>query len=1020
MRISEFSVRYRVAVAMVYLSLLVLGLVAIRRIPLEFMPKMDMPFVNIVLNYPGASPVEICENIAEPIEEAISTMHGIEKIETSCRSGRAEVGIALGQGVKTDYQVLEIRERIEQIRPQLPSDLPPILVLKFSSEQWPVIFLSLLVPDSEKHYSDLFDQLIVRPLKTVEGVADIQFFGMEEKRVKIELDQDRLRAYRLSVLEVYQALISNNLNFSVGSLEHLGKKYSVRVIGEFKNLKEIRQLPIRSGITLGKIAKVDFEYVPPSFQGRVNGRPAYLMFIQKESNANTVEVCHRVIEKLDQLLKDPQLAGVKTKVWFNQGEEISSSIRTLTSTGIMGAIFAFLVLWLFLRDFRATMIVSVAIPGSLFITIFFMYLLDLSFNMITISGLVVAVGMLVDNSIVVLEAIYSQLQKGESPKTAAVFGADEVGLAISVSTTTTMIVFLPLVFSQHKEVSTMMGQLGIVMVLAIGTSLVVSLTLIPLLASLFLSRKYAREVAWFNRLQTGVLGLLVRSLKQRAVLLGSVALLFFLSLGVFFKKTEKESIPKAMSNRVRIKLNFEQKPEEKELEAKLKVFENLFLAHKEELMLDSVTTILTPRFVRMLLVMRDDRPSGFTVEKLQEKAKALVEKNINWPGVHISFEMMNMPEPGAGPSPTTIKVKGDNPEQVYYFAEEIRKKLKGLKTIKMVGELEKEGKREVHIEIDRERAQKYGFDPSQVAFTIAYLIRGVEVGKFTQESKQLNLYLQLEKADQRTLTQLKEMTIQNLEGKPVPLGNIARFRIKGIPEVVRRENRRFTVRIPVFPAVRDVSKVRAEVMRKLAGFHLPRGYRWVMGEEYQQLMNMLYDLLVSVLLAVALVFIVMTAQFESFLLPFVVMFTIPLGWIGVVFALTITGSTFNILSGAGTLLLIGIVVNNAIVLVDHIKNLRKKGFEERESLIQGVRDRFRPITMTAMTTIIGLTPMAFGFNDTGKMVYSPLAIAVMGGLVASTFLTPLVIPVIYSLTDSLREWRREILSYVRQNHKLPG
>ena len=1017
MKISELSVRYRVAVAMIYLSLLVLGVVAIKRIPLEFMPKMEVPFVNIVINYSGAGPVEICENIAKPIEEAISTMHGIKKIKTRCRSGQGEMEITLGEGVKTDYQVLEIRERIEQIRPELPSDLPPLLVLKFSSEQWPIIFLSLLVPDTGKHYSDIFDQLIVRPLKTVEGVADVQFFGLEEKRVKIELDQDRLRAYRINVLEVYQALIANNLNFSVGTLEHLEKKYSIRVIGQFKSLNEIRQLPIRPGITLGKIARVDFEYVQPRFRGRVNGKPGYVMFIQKESNANTVDVCQRVVEKLDQLLKDPQLEGIQTKIWFNQGEEISRSIRTLTSTGIMGAIFAFLVLWLFLRDFRATLIVSVAIPTSLFITVFFMYLLNLSFNMITLSGLVVAVGMLVDNSIVVLEAVYSRFQKGDPPRVASVSGADEVGLAISVSTTTTMIVFLPLLFSQHKEVSTMMGQLGIVMVLAIGTSLVVSLTLIPLLASMLLSRASAKEVRWFNRVQDGMLALLLRSLKRRALLLGSVALLFFVATGIFMKKTEKESIPKAMSNRVRIRIHFEQKPEEKELEEKLRVLEKLFMAHQEELYLDSVTTIHTPTFARVLLILKDDHPSEFTAEKLQEKAKALIEQNINWPGVHISFESMNMPEPGAGPSPTTIKVKGDNPDQVYYFAEQIRKRLIGLKTIKMVGELEKEGKREVHIEIDRELAQKYGFDPSQVAFTIAYLIRGVTVGKFTQESGQLDLYLQLEKADQRTITQLKEMTIQNLEGKPIPLGNIARFRIKGIPEVVRRENRRFTVRIPVFPSVRDVSKVRAEVMQKLGGFHLPKGYNWVMGEEYQELVNMLYDLLVSVLLAVALVFIVMTAQFESFLLPFVVMFTIPLGWIGIVLALTITGSTFNILSGAGTLLLIGIVVNNAIVLVDHIKNLRRRGLSERESLIQAVKDRFRPITMTAMTTIIGLAPMAFGFNDTAKMVYSPLAIAVMGGLIASTFLTPLVIPVIYSLTDSLREWRKEIFAYVQNKEK---
>ena len=767
MKISELSVRYRIAVFMIYLSLFVLGLVAVKKIPLEFMPQMDMPFINIIATYPGASPIEICETIAKPIEETISTMHGIKKIDTRCRSGQAEIGIVLSSNVKTDYQVLEVRERIEQIRDELPEDLPPLLIMKFSSEQWPVIFISLDVPEKDIHYSDLFDQLLVRPLKTIDGVADVQFFGLEEKRVKVEINEDRLRAHHLSVLEVYQALVANNLNLSVGSLKHLERNYSVRLIGQFKSLDEIRRLRLRRGIYLGDIANVDYEYVKPAFQGRVNGRPAYMMFVQKEAGANTVEVCRAVNRKLKELLKNPQLEDVEAKVWFDQGKEITASLKNLTYTGIMGAFFAFFVIWFFLKDFRATSIVSLAIPVSLFITISLMYFLGLSFNMITLSGLVVAIGMLVDNSIVVLEAIYARLQKGEAPKIAATSGADEVGLAISVSTTTTMIVFLPLIFTTHKEVSVIMGQLGVVLVVAIGTSLVVSLTLIPLLASLILKREEARSTRWFDAFHRFMLGWLKSSLQRRWLLLLSVFLIFNLSIGIFYKVVEKESIPKTMRHILRLQLVFDQKPTQKEVEQRIKELERLFLAHKEELQLFTVASIITPRIARISLVLSDKRKPGYTVESLREDAQRLVKKHIKWSGVHISFETVSQGNPAEGGSPTTIKVKGDNPDQVYYFAREIKKRLVGLETIKRVGELEKEGEREVHIEIDRELAQKYGLDPTQIAFTIAYLIRGADVGKFTTEDRQLNLYLQLREADRRTLTQLKQITILNKEGRNV-------------------------------------------------------------------------------------------------------------------------------------------------------------------------------------------------------------------------------------------------------------
>jgi len=1016
MILSEYSVKYKVAGLMIYVSLAVLGIVALKKIPLEFLPKMEMPFVDVIVNYPGSSPAEICENIAEKIEEEISTMHGIKKIETHCREGNAEIGVQLNSDANSEYQALEVRERIERIKDQLPSDLPPIIVAKFDTDQFPIIFASVGMPPGVEHYSELLEPMIIRPLKTVEGVADVQFFGIEEKRVKVEIDQDLLNAYHINIIEVYGKLVANNLNMSLGSIEHLGKNYSVRIIGEFSRINEIRNLRLRDDLVLSDVAKVDIEYVRPIFRGRVNGKPAPLMLIQKEAGANTVQVSNQVMAKIQEITKDPQLKGAEVRVWFNQANEINRAVHSLKSSGLMGALLAFFVLWIFVKDFRATFIISLSIPASLLITLSLMYFMGYTFNVISMSGLVMGIGMLVDNAIVVMEAIYARFEKGHDRNQAAIHGTDEVGLAISASTTTTMIVFLPLIFSKHREVSVLMGQLGVVTVISIGSSLLVSLTLIPLLASLLITGKKDWRAKWFQRVEDKTIVWLEWFLTHRAKVLLPLAGVFALTLSFFFvpQIIEKESVPKAMMRILQIRLVFEQKPSDDELEQRISALEDIFLKHKDEWELDAVNYVIMPAFTRVSLVLREKPMPTITVDDLQEKAKALLEKEVHWPGVSFQFETMNMGGPEMGASPTTIKVKGDDPDQVYYFAEGIRKRLLGLPSIKDIGELEKEGQREVHVEIDRELAQKYGFDPSQVAFSVAYMFRGASVGKFTSADRQLDLYFQLKEADRKTLDQLQDTAIYNLEGKQIPLKNIATFRIKGIPEKVLRENRRFTVRIPVYPKVRDLGQVRDQALARLKDFHLPKGYIWVMGEEYQDMINMLYDLLESVLLATILVFIVMTAQFESFLLPFVIMFEIPLATIGVSLALTLTRSTFNILSGAGCLVLIGVVVNNAIVLISHVNNLRKQGLNDHDSLIQGSRDRMRPIAMTSLTTILGVLPLAIGLNDSTRMVYSPLAIAVMGGMIVSTFFTPLIIPVIYSLTDSIRDGLLQIQTYLRK------
>ncbi len=1015
MKISEFSVRRRVTTLMIFSSIVLLGLIALNKVPLEFMPKIDMPFINIWIPYEGASPVEISDTIVEPIEEAISTMHGIKKIRSRCHAGHAEIGVELTGEAKTDYFVLEVQERIDQIQSQLPDDMGQIMIMKFDTEQMPVIFSAVGFPEEKDENNDLIERLLIRPLRTIDGVANVQVEGMEEKRIKVEVDQGRLDAYHVSVIQVYNAILASNLNLSAGSIKHLDKKHSLRIVGELRNLDEIRKLRVTPWITVGDVATVRYEYFKQTpFYGRMNQRKAYILMIQKDAGANTVDVCRRANAKIEEILKEPLLKGVEIKVWFDQSEEITRSLKTLRGMGIAGGVLAFFVLMLFLWNWRSTLIISVAIPMSLITVCALMYFLKLSFNIVTIAALMIAVGMLVDNSIVVLEAIFARMQKGVDKVQASIKGTDEVGLAITVSTTTTIIVFLPLIFMGETQNTIVMVQLGIVVSIAIAASLFVSLTLIPVLTSRFLILHRTHYPGWYNWLSSRFLHILDWSMDHRALALMVCLILFVLSFTAFFIPglIEKEALPKEMMRMVQARIQFDRNPPLEERNEKARVLEQLFMDHKEEWHVDTVAAIVGERVTRLHLILEDKTPRGFTADTVKELARGLITKEIHWPGVKVVFEDASMGGPhGRGMSRTTIKVRGDDPAQVYAFAEQIRERLKAVKVIKEIMPLERAGKQELHIEIDRDLARKYKFDITQVAMAVSYSIRGNTVGRLTTRDGQLDIYMQLEEADRKTRVQLEKMSVENLDGEFIPLKNFAHFRIQPIPETIRRENRRFTVRIPINPAIRDLGVVQSQVQAALAGFRLPKGYSWVMGEEYQEMIDTIYILLKSMLLAIVLVFIVMTAQFESFFLPFVVIFTFPFALIGVAFFLIVSRFTFNALSGAGCLLLVGIVVNNAIVLVDHIHNLRKQGLGERDSLLRGTQDRLRPIMMTALTTIMGLLPMALGLSDTARMMYSPLAIAVLGGLVSSTFFTPLIIPLIYSLTDDAINFLRQLWKY---------
>jgi len=1010
MKITDRSIGRPVTTVMVYAGLLILGVISIINVPLEFMPEADFPEIDMEIPYPASSPLEVQKRITKKLENAISTMPGIEKMTSRSSQTGAHMHVWFKSGSNVDFEVLEVRERIDQVRDELPDDLDRIWIWKFDSESIPIIIMGVNADKWTPEVNEFVDRDMARDLRRADGVANVEIWGQEERRVLVEVDRSRLDKFGVSMIGLYRALLANNVTLDAGQVEHRGLNHDVRIVGQALGPEEIRDFPITENVKVGDVADVRFDYTSTMFRGRINRKRAAVVFIRKESGANTVETCRRVRRTLESINASPRLRelGVETKVFFDQSAEISLAVSGLRKTGIEGAALAFLVLLIFLRDVRSTAIISVAIPSSIMIAVLVMYLvLDMSFNMISLSGLMLGVGMLVDNSIVAMEAIYSRIQQGLPPHRAAKDGLKEVGTAISVATTTTLIVFLPLLFvSSGSETVIIMREFGTVLCLSIAASLLVALTLIPLLAS-FLGAGSAktRTPGWFVVFRTGYMRLVGAALDRRKRTLAVVVGFLLLTL-LPFSLTEKEYVPQTAMRLVRTLVWIDRAKTLDEIDRMVDEIEEKLWRHRQEWGVDSMTAVFNRNFIEINMFLPVYETPKMPRNEVKERAGKVLETEADWPGV--TFDMENMGFEGAPAGGINVRVLGENPQVLYQVAESLRERLKRVKGIKEVKPLAREAEREIGIRMNRELAAVYGVDPTMVAYEIAYGIRGTRAGWVKYRDRQVDVVMQLREKDRENIPALLNYPLRNDRGQTVRLGGVAAISPQPVPRSIHRENRRMRLKIPLEYEGRDLFKLKERITEALKDFPMPRGYKWTMGDQFDKVREAFVVLLMALGLAVALVFIVMVAQFESFFLPFVIMFSIPFALTGAYWSLFLTGNTLNIISGAGMLLLTGIVVNNAIVLVDRVHNLRKQGYGPRESLIRGSRDRFRPILMTAITTMVGLFPMALGANDQGRMIYSPLAIAVLGGLFTSTLLIPVVIPTIYSVSDSavarLKRW----------------
>ncbi|MCO4769069.1 MAG: efflux RND transporter permease subunit [Deltaproteobacteria bacterium] len=999
--IASIALRRPVTVSMGLLALLVLGAISYARIPVQLMPTgYDFPFIWMWAPYRNASPQEVERQIVQPVEDALGTMPGLRRVESRAGSDYANWRMEFAQDTSMDEAWSNLVDRMERTMPELPEDFEQYYIWKYNPEDDPIMWMAVSLPDDEQDPAYVVETRIVKALERVPGVARVEFNGAARARIYIDFNREEVDRHNVSLYQVMNQLQADNFTMPSGDVTANGSTVLVRSIATFDEVETIRKLPIGKGLVLDDIAEVIHARPLDTTVHRVNGLEAAAMDIYKESGANTLEVTQALGETLDALGEQPELAGFQFHRFFDQGELIQESIDNLRNTAVQGGFLAVFVLFLFLRRTRITLLIAATIPMSMLMTLVLMYAQGETINLLSMMGMMLSVGMVVDNSIVVVESIYSRRERGDPPLRAALEGTAEVSLAILAGTLTTIVVFLPLItMSDDARFSFFMGRLGMPVCFALLSSLVVALVVVPLATTVVAGGEPAppsRPILWLTRSYERTLDVLLRR-RADAVIIS----LLLMGSGAWAADNlgRADEVSGGMVDVV-VRMGFPASFSTAEMDEALTEVEDLLLSHSEDWNIKAVRTRRwrgsTRGFVMAFLNKRESE--DLTKEDI---AKVLEEELPEIPGVKVGLGWGGGGRGGGG-NELNISLNGPDSEKLVELAEGIADRLRGVQgVIDVEPELDERGTDELVLRVDRTRAARYGVDPSVLARSVAFGFRGGTLRPVHIAGRDVPVQTGFRLQDRADIERLDAFSVWSPTG-PVALSTVADKSFKKGYGQIRRVNRRTSLKVKVLLEGEDMMAARGKISSALSKVELPRGYTWNTGRRFEQMAEQDRARNLAMLLSIAYVFLLMGMLFESFWLPMSVLLSIPFAFFGVYWMLYVTGTTFEMMAGIGLVILVGIVVNNAIVLVDRVQQHRDNGLTRNEAILAGGRDRIRPILMTAATTIVGLLPMALGKSGLVGIPYYPLGRAVIGGLLASTLLSLLLVPLFYTFLDDLK------------------
>jgi HAE1 family hydrophobic/amphiphilic exporter-1 len=1024
----EFSIRRPVTVAVFCLLAMLLGAIAFWKIPVDLMPETVYPTISARAEYPGVGPEEMETLVARPLEEAFSAAPGVKEITSTCSEGMAYVRVGFDYGYDLDEAANELRTRLDRRRGDLPEDMEPPIMFKFDVSQFPIMFLTVASDDKDPKELRHFVERFIQPrLERVPGVAQFTVRGGLRREIHVDLELSKLRALDLPVSEVVRIVSQENLNEPVGPVQEGRYEVLLRTKGEYQNLEQIRNVvvAVRQGVPvyLKEIATVEDSHEEVRQLVSVDGNPAVRLFVYKQSGSNTVEVSDGVWAAVAEIHKDYPAIHISST--GDSAEFIKAAIRNVRDSTWQGGLLAIMVLLIFLGSVSSAVVISIAIPVSVIATFALMYFSGFTLNTVSFGGLALGVGMLVDNAIVVLENIVRHREEGLEAKQAAIIGSQEVAMAITASTLTTIAVFVPVVFQQGVSAVTFQ-QLAYVVSFSLICSLLVALTVVPAMSSRWIrlsgrnSNSLPRRILRSGQVFMDKLGgwygdFLGDALNHRWITLGVAALLFLVAVEII-PLIGVELQPEVDEGEIRVNLELEPGTRVEVTDAMLQRMAKI----AKETLPDEVETIMIESGgggfssaqgqnsgeLRVRLVDKEKRT--ITAQEVANQLRPLMAVE---PGMlvrtNVSSGMYRRSSSSSqsGGDRLSVEIRGDNLDVLKGIAEQVRETMASIPGVADAQTSQRPGLPEMVVQVDRDKASSMGLNVSTIAETFKTAVGGRRSTMYREEGDEYNILVRLREPDRIALEQIGNVPLSLPSGRTTPAAAVVDLVRQEGPVLIDRRDQERIVVVSGTLADRDLGSIMTELDAELRDIQLPPGYEFHYGGEYEEQQEAFEQMTFAAILALVLVYMVMAAQFESWRDPFIVLFSVPLAAIGVTLALLLTKTTFNMQAFLGVIILVGIVVNNAIVLVDYANQLRRDhGYAPYEAVVTAGARRLRPILMTTLTTVLGLVPMALGIGEGGEL-QAPLARVVIGGLSSSTAITLVVVPVVYLIFEE-RAWRK--------------
>ncbi|MBR3064342.1 MAG: efflux RND transporter permease subunit [Bacteroidales bacterium] len=1041
MSIYKSAIEKPVTTALIFVAVIVIGVFSLSRLPIDQFPEMDPPFITVMTTYAGASASEIETNVTKLIENSLTSVDGLKELTSSSRDNMSVVSVELEWGTDRDEASNDIRSFIDMVKSNLPDGCSSPVMFKLNSSLMPIIQYSVMAKESYPGLEKILNDEVVPQLNRIEGIGSVSVSGAPDRYVYIDIDQAKLDAYNLTLEQVANAVSVNNLNLSSGTVKMDRQQYQMQVRGEYQQSADIADIVVSTTMLGQKVFIRDLASVRDtikdlSLDEKVDSKEAVRLMVAKKSGSNTVQVCKDVRKELARIEKTLP-SDVQIKMIYDSSEEIENAISSLEESILYALLFVVLVVFFFLGKWRATLIIGITIPIALIVAFVYLMLTDSSLNIISLSALTVAIGMVVDDSIVVLENITKHIDRGSSPHEAAIYATNEVWTSVIATTLVIAAVFIPLTMLTGLA-GILFKELGWIVTIVVSTSTLAAISLIPMLCSKMLKAREVRidengqliegkeKRTWYDRIVVAFLDKvdkayanLLRWCLTHKLITILIAIAFFVvsMLPMFSGKIGTEFMPTSDNGRLSATIELQRGTRIEETVKTARVLEDRIrelvpevqristsAGSNDESSVGALFSSTTNYKIQMTVVCNKKYERTRSIEQIAEVIRAELG---NYPEI-IEYQVnASGGMGGGGRSTVDVEIYGYDFDETNILAEEIRQAIvsnvPGARNVRVSRDKDRP---ELKITLDKEKAALHGLNTATVSQYIRNRVTGFTAGFLKEDGDEYNIVVRLKEEDRNSITDIQDLTIPTATGARIKLSEIATIEEYWAPQTIDRKSRQRYVRVISMPYETSLGELAGAIQAQVDQIPHPSGISVVLAGDFEDQQKTFKDIFSLLLLIILLVYIVMASQFESLGKPAVILLSIPFGLSGVVLALWITGTSLDMIGALGVVMLVGIVVKNGIVLVDYINLMRDRGHSLNEAIALSGASRLRPVLMTAFTTLLGMLPMALSGGE-GSEMWHPLGIVVIGGLLVSTFVTLIIVPVVYGMISRHGERDKE-------------